>query len=831
MSTINGEEHTDMNANEPVPSAASASSAPSNSSAPPAGSSSRATELDQYFAFNDEVREVEFKRHDMPTPWLNYLSNGTFHTMLSHAGGGLAFYKSPQIWRITRYRFFHLPTDRSGPYIYLQDAGTGSYWCPTYEPAFRKPQEWRSSHGMGYTRFEAQEEELAAKTVYFVGPYENSLIWNLTLTNNSSELKELNVYAYAEFGMMEFMRELQWQCYNKHQVSVQYHDKEALIYKYGVENQPKPDETPLVYMMSNAPLAGYDGDREEFIGSYRSESNPAAIEQGGCTGSAILGGDPCGALQVRVTLAPGETRTVNFFLGTAMNEAEIERAIDHSREADFVTRSYAALQENWERYLGAWNCELPDQDAQRMLNTWNPYQSQRNFLFSRNISYYATGTFRGVGYRDTAQDILAVVPYDPEAAKDKVRLLLGQQYQDGHVNHYFFPNEGWDPVTSIHSDDHLWTALAVWDILAETGDWAFLQENIPFYDGGEAPLYDHLKRAVDFTVSRLGPNGFPLMLRSDWNDQLFRVCREGRGESIWTAMQFGTVLLRMKDLAAASGYPEHAADYDRLYGEQKRLVNTLGWDGQWFRRAVMDDGRYLGTAEHEEAQIWLNAQTWATLSGMAESDKGLKAMDSVRDILDTELGIKKLHPSITTFPDPADPLTNYNKGTGENGAVFCHANTWAIIAECMLGRGDQAYKYYRQLIPNIAMEQAGIWRYKAEPYVYASNLFGPESDRFGLANVSWLTGTAAWMYVAATQYIMGIKPVLAGLSINPCIPSSWEGFSVTRRFRGCEYEITVKNSSHVCSGVQEIRVDGERLEGKVLPAYPHKQSVKVEVIL
>jgi cellobiose phosphorylase len=236
----------------------------SNKAAKPAAGGSafaREQELDQYFTFRDDAKEVEFKRHDMPTPWLNYLSNGTFHTMLSHAGGGLAFYKSPQIWRITRYRFFHLPTDRSGPYIYLQDAGTGSYWCPTYEPAFQKPQEWKSSHGMGYTRFEAAQDEVSAKTVYFVGPFENSLIWNLTLTNHSTEVKELNVYAYAEFGMMEFMRELQWQCYNKHQVSVQYHDKEALIYKYGVENQPKPDETPLVYMMSDAPLAGYDGDR------------------------------------------------------------------------------------------------------------------------------------------------------------------------------------------------------------------------------------------------------------------------------------------------------------------------------------------------------------------------------------------------------------------------------------------------------------------------------------------------------------------------------------------------------------------------------------------
>ncbi|WP_059044530.1 GH36-type glycosyl hydrolase domain-containing protein [Paenibacillus rubinfantis] len=784
-----------------------------------------------YYSFRDAEKEIEFHRHDTPTPWMNYLSNGTFHTMLSHAGGGVAFYKSPQIWRITRYRFFHLPMDRSGPYIYIQDAGSGTYWCPTNEPAADKPDTWKSAHGLGYTRFEAKREGIAAQTLYFVGPDENSLIWKLSLSNETAVAKELNVYAYVEFGMMEFMRELQWQCYNKHQVSVQYHPSEALVYRYGVENQPKPEETPLVYFASDTPLAGYDGDREEFIGSYRSEANPAAIEEGGCHDSTLMGGDPCGALQFKVRLEPGESRTLHIFLGTARDEAEVEQALAHSREAGFVERSFQGLRAFWDGYLGAWDCRLPDSDAERMLNLWNPYQAHRNFLFSRNISFYATGTFRGVGYRDTSQDILAVVPFDPEQALGKLRLLLGQQYRDGHANHYFFPNEGWEPVTSVHSDDHLWPVLAARDLLAETGDAGFLQAEVPYYDGGQGTVYEHLKAAIDFTASKLGPNGFPLMLRSDWNDQLFRVCREGRGESIWTAMQLGWVLQRMVDLAVAAGHPEDVAKYEAMYVQQRELVNHLGWDGRWFRRAIMDDGRFLGSDVHDEAKIWLNAQTWAVLSGMADPEKGRQAMDSVRELLDTELGIKKIHPSISTFPDPADPLTNYNKGTGENGAVFCHANTWAIIAECLLGRGDLAYKYYRQLLPNVAMDKAGLWRYKAEPYVYASNLFGPESDKFGLANVSWLTGTAAWMYVAATQYILGIKPVLDGLSVNPCIPSDWEGFTVKRRFRGCDYEIMVRNESRVCQGIKSITVDGQPLEGHVLPAYPGRSSVRVDVVM
>lgn len=784
--------------------------------------------MDSYFYFNDTEKEVCFKRYDTPSPWINYLSNGTFHTMLSQAGGGLAFYKSPQIWRITRYRFFHLPTDRSGPYIYIQDRESGEYWCPTYEPAVVRPEKWESAHGIGYTRFSAQRNEVQTQLTYFVGEFENSLIWNLKLKNNSNTRKKLTIYAYVEFGMMEFMRELQWQCYNKHQVSVQYRkDTGALIYKYGVEMQPKPDETPLVYFTADRIPDAYDGDRDEFIGSYRSEANPFAIENGGCTNSTLMGGDPCGALQFSFTIDAGQEETVNVFLGTGMNEKEIEQSILNSRKQGFVEESFQALKGSWNKYLNKFSCSIPDEDAQRQINTWNPYQAHRNFLFSRNISYYATGTFRGVGFRDTSQDILAQVPFDMEASKEKVRLLLKEQYQDGHANHYFFPTEGWDPVTSIHSDDHLWPILSVWNIVVESGDTSFLHESIKYYDGGQATVYEHLCKAVEYTKNHLGRNGFPLMLRSDWNDQLFRVCRQGKGESIWTAMQLGAVLLKIAELAHLLGKDEDAAAFTEMYEQQKKLVNSIGWDGKWFRRAVMDDGRFLGSDIHDEAKIWLNAQTWAVLSEMAEEEKGFSAMDSVKEMLDTELGIKKIHPSITTFPDPKDPLTNYNPGTGENGAVFCHANTWAIIAECMLGRGDHAYKYYRQLIPNIAMKKAGVWRYKAEPYVYASNLFGPESDKFGLANVSWLTGTAAWMYVAATQYILGIRPQWKGLMIDPCIPSEWKEFDVEREFRGVTYRIYLKNESGRCKGVQRIEVDGEEIAGNVIP---HIDGQKTRIV-
>ena len=740
--------------------------------------------MNNRYEFKDSEKKIIIKNYDTPTPWMNYLSNGTFHTMISQAGGGVAFYKSPQIWRINHYRFFHLPTDRSGFYTYIKDGDT--VFCPTNQPVSDKPDEWSCTHGMGYTLFKSVKNGLKSDAKYFVGPYENCLIWELTLKSDSD--RKIKIFPYVELGMMEFMRELQWQCYNKHQLTV-YTLDDVLVYKYGVENQPKPDETPLVYFAADYPVTAFDGDRDEFVGAYRSEENPIRVEEGKCSNSCMMGGDPCFAFQLDIDLKAGEEKKIHIFLGTAMTDDEIKNSVKNCRENDFAEKSFAALKNHWEEFLGKFECELPDENTQRMVNIWNPYQAERNFQFSRNISYYATGTFRGVGYRDTAQDVLAMVPFDTNRAADKIKLLLSQQYNDGHVNHYFFPTEGWEPVTTVHSDDHLWTILSVHALCMEEGNLDFLDEAVEFYDGGRATVWEHLKRAVDFTLSNLGERGFPLMLRSDWNDQLFRVCKEGKGESIWTSMQFGLALKDMAELATLKG--EDTSKYTEAYEQQKKLVNTLGWDGKWFRRAIMDDGRYLGSDSEEQAKIWLNTQTWAVISGMADPDKAVKAMDSVYELLNTPMGIKKIHPSIKDYPSKENPLTNYNKGTGENGAVFCHANTWAIIAECILGRGERAYQYYKQLLPMEAQKYAGEWRYKAEPYVYASNIFGPESDKFGLANVSWLSGTAAWMYIAVTQYMLGVKPTWDGLKVNPCLPEDWKDIKVTRQFRGETYHFNL----------------------------------------
>ncbi len=740
------------------------------------------------YKFNNEKKEITFDKYNTPTPWMNYLSNGTFHTMMSQAGGGVAFYKSPQIWRINHYKFFHIPTDRSGFYTFIKDGN--EYWCPTNEPCKTKPEKWQSTHGMGYTRFEAERNGVSVTAKYFVGEYENALIWNLKIKSDTD--KKITLFPYVELGMMEFMRELQWQCYNKHQLSC-YNMDDILVYKYGVETQPKPDETPLVYFAADVPVTAFDCDRDEFIGSYRSEENPQRIEGEGCSNSTLYGGDPCFALQLDLDLKAGEEKTVNIFLGTAMTEDDIKKSVANCRSDGFIEKSFDGLNKHWNNFLNKFQCEIPDKDAETMINIWNPYQAERNFKFSRNISYYATGTFRGVGVRDTAQDILAMVPFDTRRAKDKLNLLFTQQYQDGHCNHYCFPTEGWEPVTRIHSDNHLWLVMACYHIVMEDGNLDYLDEVVEFYDGSQATVWEHIKKSIDFCMANLGEHGFPLMLCSDWNDMLYKVCREGKGESIWTSMQFGTVLRMIAQLAELKG--EDKQKYLDIYEQQKKLVNEIAWDGDWYRRCITDEGRFIGSKSEPQAKIWLNTQSWAVISGMG--DKAETAMDSVKKYLDTELGVKKIDPSMKDYPSKEDPLTYYNKGCGENGSVFCHANTWAIIAECILKRPQNAYKYYHQLLPMVAQAKAGEWRYKAEPYVYASNIFGPESDKFGLANVSWLTGTAAWMYIAVTQYMFGIKPKWNGLEIDPCLPEEMLPAKVTREFRGCKYDITITKNQKV----------------------------------
>lgn len=556
------------------------------------------------YRFENQNREIVLSRYNMPTPWMNYLSNGTLHAMISQAGGGVAWYRSPQIWRINHYRFFHLPTDRSGFYTYIKDGD--SVWCPTSEPCACKPEKWEAAHGMGYTRFTAERDGLRTEVTYLVSPLKNVMLWHLELCSDCD--RNVTIYPYVELGMMEFMRELQWQCYNKHQLSV-YEKDGVLIYRYGVENQPKPDETPLVYFASDVPAAGFDCDRDAFIGSYRSEEAPIGLEHEHLKNSTLFGGDPCFALELPLTLRAGETKSLNIYLGTEMTESEISKSLAACKAPDFFAASMQKLAETWEDFFSGFQCSLPDKDAETMINIWNPYQMERNFRFSRNISYYATGTFRGIGVRDTAQDVLAMIPLQLDRAKEKFELLLTQQYQDGHCNHYFFPTEGWEPVTRVHSDNHLWLVMDAYHIALEEGNVSYLDTQAPYFDGGSGTIWEHIRKSIRFTTQNMGAHGFPLMLSSDWNDMLYKVCRKGKGESIWTGMQFAVALRMMQELAERMGEPEFAEECKALYARQQALCPhaCVGWRvvpplhhgrGPLYRLGVRAAGKDL--AQHAE---------------------------------------------------------------------------------------------------------------------------------------------------------------------------------------------------------------------------------------
>lgn len=785
------------------------------------------TNWNDHYRFDDAAREVRFLRSDPPTPWMNYLSNREFHAMLSQAGGGMVWHRSPQIWRITRYRFYNLPMDRPGPYLYLRDED-GAYWSVSNEPCRERPATWSSAHGMGYTRFVCRHRELEATATYFVPPDLNVLIWRLAVRNDGTRPRRVDVFAYIEFSLMNFLEEIMWGCYEKHMISVKHHPEfDGLVYHYGEWQRRKPEETPEVYFSADRPLKAWDGNRDVFVGPYRSESDPRGLELG-CCNSQLIGGDACGALQVDLEIGPGESREIAFFLGAAASVADAGEHLRILRRPGALDAHWLALRQYWDDRLRVFQASLPDADAQRQVNIWNPYQVERNFLFSRSTSYYALG-FRGVGFRDTAQDLIAMSALDPAATREKILILLAQQYQDGHCNHMCFPVEDFPPVNKAYSDDHLWPILTVWNWLAETGDPSLLEERVPFYDGGDTSIYDHLCRSVAFSRAHVGEHGLPLILAADWNDAMSRVGAKGKGESFWTAMQLGVVLPKLAELARRRGDERTAHESDEWAAALARIVNDVGWDGAWYRRAIMDDGRMLGTDAAPQAKIFLNTQSWSVYSGMGTPERQCQAMDSVAQLLDSPLGIRKVWPAVTDYPDPARPLFGYFPGLGENGSIFCHANTWAIIAECLLGRPERAWKYYRQLIPHVALQKAGIDRYMGEPYAYASNLFGPDSDRFGLANVTWLTGTAAWMYLAVTQYILGIRPELDGLRVQPCISRDWSGFRVTRVFRGCRYDIEVTNSGQ--RRLAGIEVDGKPVDGTLIAHVPGRKQCAVRTTL
>ena len=590
-------------------------------------------------------------------------------------------------------------------------------------------------------------------------------------------------------------------------------------------------------------------NRDAFCGNYRDERNPAAVEWGTCDNADLHGGEGCAAVQVRLSLPPGGREREAFFLGVepgalrdyAAAVAGARRSVAAAREEAFVPGQKAACERWWREHLDVFQCRVPEADVDRQINTWNPVQCVHTGRYSRSISQSAQGT-RGLGFRDTAQDMLAVAYRKPDWAQRTLAFLCSQQYEDGHSVLESFPERHQPAWESVRSDTHLWPHALAYAIAAETGEVAVLDERMPFLsdkDGmspvGGATLWEHLLLAFRFTESRLGAHGLPLILNSDWNDHFGTFGRKGRGESIFASQQYIWALRHALEMARRRGDDGARESLQGLLDKQKRALEAEAWDGAWWRRGFDDDGLAVGTATAERGRIWLNVQSWAVLCGAGTRSRWEQGMDAVRRHLDTDLGIRIFSPSYPTYPEAAQPSVKWlAPGCAENAGIFCQANAWAVMAEALLGRAENAWKYYRQLIPHRALNHVGLQRYQAEPYAYVSTILSSEHARAGWANITQVTGTAAWMDVAATQYLLGVRPRLDGLLIDPCIPASWPGFRVTRVFRNCRLAIDVTNAACVEWGVAALTVDGQRLDlahGAVIPAARLAGKAAVNVVV
>lgn len=781
---------------------------------------------DSFYEFDDKNREVIFKRHDMPSPWMNYLFNGEMFTMISQAGGNLSWYKSPQIWRIGKYNFYNLPVDISGLFLYIKDFSTGKTWNPTFIPCNENLDFWRSAHGLGYTRFMAEKDGLKAELICFIGK-DNVLIYKMSLVAETE--RKVQVFACQEMGLMQYLREVQWQCYVKNSNNILYNaENDALVYEYFPDGQPRPDETPFVYFTSNKKTNSYSGSRQDFIGYYRDLKNPISIENGSCGNSELKGGEAMFSMSFNISLQPNKRENLNIYLGTIGQTEDLSTTLATIKAEDYAEKSFADLKKSWENRLSKYQVVVPNADSARMMNVWNPLQALVNFYVCREISFYATGTVRGVGVRDASQDVLGNILYDIPAAKEKLKLIMTQQYHCGKTVHYFYPEEKSPPLLSDRSDNHLWMIYAAHQIVMEEGKTDFLDEIVTYFDGGTGTVWEHLNSSIKFTMAHLGTNGLPLMLGSDWNDMLSNVCKEGKGESVFVSQMLVLACKQMRELSAY--YKKADVDYDTIIREQEKVLNDFCWDGEWFIRAVTDENRKLGKKGEACAEIWINSQSWAVLSGSTTKERGMAAMNATMERLDCGYGLMKLYPPLQrNYPSRENELTFAQPGIGENGGVFCHANAWAIIAQCMLGNNNVAYKIYKDMLPHNIVKKFGVDHYNAEPYVYSSNIRAPMALSGGQAGVSWLSGTAAWMTVAVQQYIFGLKPMMNGLKLQPCIPDEWDKVKIKRVFRGCVFDITIDNSARKGNTVKDIFVNGEKHFGNIVE--PKGKNLEITVIM
>lgn len=774
------------------------------------------------FYFDNQNKEFIIKNPKTPTPWLNYLGTDDYCAMISNNAGGYSFYKSPKSFRILRYRYNNIPMDRPGRYIYIKEKN--DYWSISWQPTRRdlKKYKYTTVHGLGYTKILCEHNKIESEVLYFVPLKESLELWVLTLRNLSNKQRTLDIFSYAEFCLFDAMGDLTDLQYIQNVARTKI-TKEGIIEHYCLF---AGGEIKNVFAFTSEKFVSYDTNREIFIGEHNDESNPSAVELGRCKNSLISGGNPCACYHIRVNLKPKQIKKIIFAVGYGKADVEGKKFKQKYSDIANVEKEYNKLKEYWNSVLGKFQVETPDEKFNTIVNIWLPYQCHTTFKWSRSASYYETGTHRdGLGYRDSNQDVLSIIHAEPQRVRARILALASAIYKEGYACHTFQPITNTGTGGTDYSDDHLWLVLSTTAYIKETGDFKILDEVVPYFDDGEGSLLEHLEKVLDYALSKLGKHGISLALRADWNDCLN--LKEG-GESVWTTELLYKALNDFVELCEYLGYDKKAEKYKEYLKQLKENFDQNCWDGEWYLCAYTVDGRKIGTKQEKYCKIYLNTNTWAVLSGIGDKNKNKIALDNVYKFLFTKYGLKLFTPAYKEFDPDVGAMSSFPPGLKENAAIFCHSNTWAVISECMMGNAERAYEYFDSLNPINRLKN--IYRHKVEPYVYCQMVASDEHPEFGLGRNSWLTGTASWMYVAATQYILGIQPTYDGLKILPCIPSNWKKVKVKRYFRDNLINIEIERIGKE-NQIKKIFLNSRQIDSNIIKINTKNSNYHVKILI
>jgi cellobiose phosphorylase len=805
--------------------------------------------------FDDERREYVITTPNTPYPWINYLGNEDFFSLISNTAGGYSFFKDAKFRRLTRYRYNNVPMDNGGRYFYIKEGDTT--WSPGWKPVKTELDSYECRHGMSYTKIKGVKNGLAAEVLAFVPLKAWCEVQKVTLTNETDKAKSFKLFSFAEWCLWNAEDDQ-----NNLQRNLSTGEVEVEGSTLYHKTEYKERRNHYAFYHVNQPIQGFDTDREAFMGLYNEFSDPQAVKNGVPTNSMAHGWSPIASHYLEVELQPEETKELIFILGYVENEVEdkweskniinktkANAAIERFNTVEKVNKALDDLASYWDGLLSNFVLDSGESKLDRMVNIWNQYQCMVTFNMSRSASFFEVGIGRGMGFRDSNQDLIGFVHQIPERARERIIDIASTQFEDGGAYHQYQPltKRGNDAVGGNFNDDPLWLILSTTAYIKETGDFGILDELVPF-DNDESlakPHFDHLKASFYHVVNNLGPHDLPLIGRADWNDCLNLNCFSvdpnesfqttenkagGTAESLMIAGLFVVYGQEFVDLCLHIGKEAEANEAQAHVDKMISAVKTSGWDGEWFLRAYDFFGNKVGSKENEEGQIFIESQGWCTMAGIGQ-EEGMctSALDAVKERLDTPYGIVLNNPAFTKYVVEYGEISTYPAGYKENAGIFCHNNPWIMIGETMLGRGEAAWEYYKKICPTYLEDISELHR--TEPYVYAQMIAGKDAFKPGEAKNSWLTGTASWNYYAITQYILGVQPQYDGLKIDPCIPPSWDGFKVTRKFRGATFHITIKNEVHVSKGVKQIKLDGALLDGNIVPLQTKGTTHQVEIFM